>query len=579
MEEEVNQRRMYLAAALCLAVITLWQAFLAPSPPKRKSAADKGAVAAATKEPAKTTKTSTSAAKPVFEAKPRSPVAPTSFKFSGQVPGGEEDPIRYDITLTNVGAAIDRFELLSYKERDRDNRPTNDPIGLANPVAGSPRNDGYGQMAGIEFLEPTTFRVPTRSVYEVKEESADRILYKYTTDEGVEIEREYRFRKDSFEVELAVTVRNRSPREQKHRLQIHGALIASEAMEQGGGFLSRFVPPPDHLDLLCHVGNEVEREHHQSLRDESQPIRFKGPARWVAVDRQYFVAALIPRGRDEASCSLSAAKDIGQAALVLPSVSLKAGEEKRHKFTAYLGVKKPALLTQVEADLESAVDYTIFGLNLSLLCTALLWVLRLIHGWTGSWGLAILGLTVLVKLILFPLNQRSGKSMRAMARLKPAMEAIRKKFPDDRQRQSEETMKLYREHGVNPAGGCLPMLIQMPIWFALYRSLWVAVDLYQQEFLWMRDLTTADPYYILPVALIVVMFLQQRMTPTTMDATQQKIMQYTMPLVFGGMMSALPGGLCFYILVNTLLTIVQQHFINKAHGPLGGAPSVQEATA
>ena len=140
-------------------------------------------------------------------------------------------------------------------------------------------------------------------------------------------------------------------------------------------------------------------------------------------------------------------------------------------------------------------------------------------------------------------------------------------------------MRLYREHNVNPAGGCLPILIQMPIWFALYRSLWVSVDLYQQGFLWIEDLTTRDPLYILPIALVIVMFLQQRMTPTTMDPAQQKMMQYTMPILFGAMMLALPAGLCFYILVNTLLTIVQQHFINKSIGPIGGpaasAPGVK----
>jgi len=122
-------------------------------------------------------------------------------------------------------------------------------------------------------------------------------------------------------------------------------------------------------------------------------------------------------------------------------------------------------------------------------------------------------------------------------------------------------------------------LIQMPIWFALYRSLWVSVDLYQQGFLWVADLTTRDPYWILPVTLVVVMFIQQKMTPTTMDPVQQKMMQYTMPAMFGIMMAALPAGLCFYILTNTLLTIVQQHLINKSIGPMGGSPAAQEAKA
>jgi YidC/Oxa1 family membrane protein insertase len=209
----------------------------------------------------------------------------------------------------------------------------------------------------------------------------------------------------------------------------------------------------------------------------------------------------------------------------------------------------------------------------------LLAILAFIHSFTGSWGMAILGLTVIVKAALFPLSQRAGKSAKAMAALKPEMDATKERFKDDPQRQQEEMMKLMRAHGANPASGCLPVLIQMPIWFALYRSLWVSVDLYQEPFLWMPDLTARDPLWILPVLLVVVMYLQQKMTPTTMDATQQKVMLYFMPLMFGAMMAALPAGLAFYILVNSLLTIAQQHFINRSIGPLTGSSSAQEAAA
>jgi YidC/Oxa1 family membrane protein insertase len=156
------------------------------------------------------------------------------------------------------------------------------------------------------------------------------------------------------------------------------------------------------------------------------------------------------------------------------------------------------------------------------------------------------------------------------------MDEIREKYADDRQRQSEELLKLYRKHNVNPASGCLPILIQMPIWFALYRSLWVSVDLYQERFLWIEDLTTRDPYWILPLALTAVMFLQQRMLPTTMDPAQQKVLQYFMPLMFGSMMAFLPAGLSFYILVNTVLTILQQHFINRS---IGGPPKAEPVAA
>ncbi len=549
-------------------VLMLWQVMF---PPPKRPQKPKAPPAQAASQ--KTGTSSASAVSPVAQAPTRKAVERNDFVFKGEI---KEFGVPFEVTVSNLGGGIERFILPKYKERDKDNKATEDPISLANSTANlEPRLVPRRQMAGLSFGDKTTFSVPPRIDFEVTEKSADRVVLKHVTDEGVEIERHYSFKPDSFLIESTIVIRNGSKKPQKHQIQMNTALKATEAMKRGGGFLSNFKPPPDHLEALCRTDGSVEREPFQGLEDESQS--YSKSVQWVGVDRQYFTAAIIGLDRGEAKCKLSAEDGVARAVLVGPEVELAPGQEKRHLYTAYLGVKKASLLTKANADLEGAIDYTILGLNLAPLCQVLLWILAFFHKISGSWGLAIFGLTVLVKLILFPLNQRSGKSMRAMSTLRPQIDALKEKFPDDRQRQSEEMMKLYREHNVSPAGGCLPMLIQMPIWFALYRSLWVSVDLYQQSFWWISDLTTRDPYWILPVTLIVVMFLQQKMTPTTMDPAQQKMMQYTMPLLFGAMMSALPAGLCFYILVNTLLTIVQQHFINKSIGPAEGPTSAQGA--
>lgn len=573
MEEESNNRRLVLAAGLCLLVLMAWPVIF-PPPKSTMTHTEDAAVATSTATDngtAVATNTSTTVA-------PQPEVAPEIYTFKGVVDVDGSD-VPFTVDLTNMGGGVESFTLESYFERDKDNRATGEPIQLADGTTDIERDAdaAYRQMAAVGFLEETTFDVPKRPIYEVVEKTDTGVHYRYRTPEGVVVEREYEFRKDSFEVQLAVTVRNESPKAQTHRMQISAALEATDAMMQGDGFFAKLIPPPDHLQGLCYTDGEVEREAVQSLEEDTET--FSDSVRWVATDRQYFLAALISRDGQDHECRLTAKDRIANAALVTPKITLEPGRETRHKFTAYFGVKSQSLLTQVDAELEGAVDYTILGLDLGLLCNVLLSILALIQRWTGSWGVAIIGLTVLVKGILFPLNQRSMKSMRAMSALKPQLEEIRKNFPEDRQRQSEEQMKLYREHNVNPVGGCLPMLLQMPIWFALYRSLWVSVDLYQQGFLWIPDLTTRDPFWILPVALIVAMFLQQKLTPTTMDPMQQKIMTYTMPLVFGLMMSQLPAGLCFYIIVNTLLTIVQQHFINRSIGPPGGPAPAQEAKA
>ncbi|MBI2375752.1 MAG: membrane protein insertase YidC [Deltaproteobacteria bacterium] len=568
MDDSSQNQRMMIAALLCLGVIAGW-GVLFPPPKKPPKKPEPVAEAPAKLPLATATSTAVEIPKVGLDAVPTKVVAPETTSFTGQVVAhASQAPIPYAVSFTNVGGGIASFALPSYKERDASNRPTPEPIHLAFDDRPESR------MGGLSFLEGSSFKVPDDAVFEVVESRPNGVLYRYVTAEGVTIEREWRVSLDSFEIEHAITVKNTTAKPQKHRLAIAAALERKGATASEG-FL--FVPAPDHLNASCHAEGKVHRGLQTSLVGKKE--LYTEAVRWVAVERQYFLSALVLRDAEAASCELSGEGTAGIARLLLPLVELRPGEERRHKLTAFLGVKKPELLTRVNAELEAAVDYTILGLDLSILCQLLLSILGMIHGWSGSWGVAILGMTLLVKLILFPLNQRAGKSMKAMADLKPELEKVQKKFPGDRQRLAEEQMRLYKEHGVNPASGCVPILIQMPIWFALYRALWVSVDLYQQPFLWIPDLTARDPYWILAVALVLQMFLQQKLTPTTMDPAQQKMMLYFTPVLFGGMMAVLPAGLAFYMLVNGLLTILQQQFINKTIRPNPGPTSASGATA
>ncbi|MBI4815482.1 MAG: membrane protein insertase YidC [Deltaproteobacteria bacterium] len=571
MDDSSQNQRLMLAALLCLGVLAGWGVlFPQPKkPPKPAPSVQAPAVAGST-QIAGSTQSATVAFVKTATVAPTAPVEPKKTDFSGQVVAHPEQPaIPFFVSFTNVGGGIASFTIPSYKERDASNRPTSDPIQLA--FDDQPQD---GRMAGISLLDGSTFTLPPSATFEIVETKADGVVYRYVTHEGVTIEREWRVSKDSFELEHAITIKNTSAAPQKHRLAIQAALERKGATA-ASGFL--FIPPPDNLNASCYADGKVHRNLQTSLVGKIES--YSEGVRWAAIERQYFLASLVLRDVADARCELSAKGSIATSKLVLPLVELRPGEERRHKLTAFLGVKKPELLTRANADLESAVDYTILGLDLSLLCQLLLKILGLIHGFTGSWGVAILGLTVLVKLVLFPLNQRAGRNMKAMADIKPELEKAQAKFPNDRQRLAEEQMRLYKEHGVNPASGCVPILLQMPIWFALYRALWVSVDLYQQPFLWIPDLTARDPYWILAVALVVQMFLQQKLTPTTMDPAQQKMMLYLMPALFGGMMAVLPAGLAFYMLVNGLLTILQQQFINKTIRPNPGPTPPSGATA
>ncbi len=237
----------------------------------------------------------------------------------------------------------------------------------------------------------------------------------------------------------------------------------------------------------------------------------------------------------------------------------------------YAGPKRIDYLRAIGGDVEEAIDFGWFG----VIGRPLLMVMRFAHGFTGSWPLAIIILTVMVKALLWPVMGKSMKSMRKMQLLKPELDAIKKRLEKeakakgldkpDPQELNKETFALYKRHGANPLGGCLPMFLQMPVYIALYRTIYSSVELYNQPlFMWITDLTQKDPYYALPVLLGAVMFVQQKIMPNPGgDDAQRKMLLYFMPIMFSFMMMSLPSGLTLYILVNTVLSIVQNLWLRR----------------
>jgi YidC/Oxa1 family membrane protein insertase len=208
----------------------------------------------------------------------------------------------------------------------------------------------------------------------------------------------------------------------------------------------------------------------------------------------------------------------------------------------------------------SVIDFGWFG----FIGKPLQWLLKAIHGVFGSWGIAIILLTVVVKLATgyWTLKQLRGANL--MRAVQPKIKEMQERYKGDRQRQQQEQMAINKQYGVNPLAGCLPMALQMPIWIALYRMLSSAGELYLQPFLWIKDLTNTDPYHILPVILTAAQFLQMRMMPAAgTDPLQQKIMTYMMPIVFGGMSLFFPAGLTLYIFTNTTLSVLMSLYVNK----------------
>lgn len=281
----------------------------------------------------------------------------------------------------------------------------------------------------------------------------------------------------------------------------------------------------------------------------------------VAMGSQYFAAVLqdhsdlIPQAKTHASINEGVAET---------TVSYKPTQNASQiqlSQLLYAGPKSIDILKSVDAEMTEVIDFGFFG----FIARPMLYTMKWFFTMFQNWGLAIILLTIAVRFLALPLNILSFKSMKAMQKIQPLMTATREKYKDDPLRMNQEVMALMKTHKANPMGGCLPMLIQIPVFFALYRVIGSSVELYQSPFIfWIRDLSHHDTFYVLPILMGITMFIQQKMTPTAMDPTQAKILAF-MPLIFTAFMLTLPSGLTLYMFVSALFGITQQYFLLKSN--------------
>lgn len=307
--------------------------------------------------------------------------------------------------------------------------------------------------------------------------------------------------------------------------------------------------------LVSFSGNSLVRN---LLMDGNDKVKDLGPTRWVAATNRYFAVALVAQ-TDATGLLQPVSAHAGRISLVFPVT----GSDFSTTFRLYVGPKDIQALRAVDPSLDQTVDLGMF----TIVAYPILRLLQWIYSFAKNYGVAIILLTLLIKLVTYPLTFKSMKSMRVMAKMQPEIAALRERYKDNTEQMNRELMAFMRSRGYNPIAGCLPMLIQMPVFFALYQVLYSAVELYQAPFFgWINDLSEKDPYFITPVVLTVTMFIQQKTSPQTMtDPMQRKLMNF-MPVVFGLLMLTLPSGLTLYMLVNALASIAQQKWMNKQLG-------------
>ena len=397
--------------------------------------------------------------------------------------------------------------------------------------------------------------------------------------DGVELTRTYRStRPYTLDVETRVVNRG-APLSVEARVPVYQWVLRED---ENGKMMQR---PWQVAEGICRHGGELFREPRDKLLERRRTDDLSGAASFAAIGNTYFAMAIVPRGNDEARCRLYAEDRIAAAgeepigsvfgaSIGWPRTTIATGETQRFEATVFLGPKEPEALAAVTDDhrLTDTVNLGFF----SFIARQLLRFLRFLFSIVHNWGAAIMLLTLCIRVALLPLLARSMKSMAMMAKLKPELDDINTRLAENQEAKTLATMELYRKHGVNPISGCLPQLAQLPIWWALYTTLQTSVELFHAPFmLWWRDLSAPDPFYVLPLVLGAMMFLQQKlMPPQGMDPVQAKMMTYFFPIFLTGISLFLPAGLALYMLVNSCLGMLQQWYTKRQLDQLksGGGP-------
>ncbi len=282
---------------------------------------------------------------------------------------------------------------------------------------------------------------------------------------------------------------------------------------------------------------------------------------WVAMQQHYFLSAWVPDKDTKNVLYTRALNDDYTIGMVSQAIELSPQKNAKIGASLYIGPEVTSVLQDISPGLELTVDYG----WLWFLSSFLFSVMKSIHGFVGNWGWTIVLVTVLVKLAFYRLSASSYKSMAGMRKLQPKLQALRERYGDDKAKISQATMELYRQEKVNPLGGCLPIIIQIPVFIALYWVLLESVELRQAPFIfWVKDLATSDPYHVLPVIMGITMFIQQRLNPAPPDPTQAKVMMF-LPILFTGLFWSFPAGLVLYWIVNNTLSILQQWYITRKY--------------
>ncbi len=566
----MNQTRTFLVVAWLMLAFLIWQAWQQDHAPVVASTAI-GATAvaapmaaAATGVPSPTPNVPTAnlpAVAPAMATTPSTAVASVTAASPVMLNNGV-----LRLRIDPRGASVVGAELLAYAQTAARNSP---PVKLLD-------NDTAEFFVAESGLVSADKRAPDHlAVFQVEGAGGEKTLtpasnhvaqsFVWTEPSGVQVRKTYTLKRGSYVVDVHEDIRNGS---------------TSAWVGQNYRQLRR-VPPiikkssgltnPESFSFVGAAWYSPEDKYEtRALTKFDQPLDKTVTGGWTAMVQHYFMAAWIPDPKEATKLSIGTIAMNGtptyQVLALGPAVQIPAGGSRSIDARLYVGPELQGVLPSVAPGLGLTVDYGWF----TVFAGPLYWLLSQLHWLLGNWGWSIIALVLLIKIAMFKLSETQYKSMAKLRAVQPRLEALKERYGDDKQQYQTAMMELYKKEKINPAGGCLPMLVQIPIFFALYRVLLYSVELrHAPWFGWIHSLTDPDPYFVLPVLNALVMIVTQRMTPTPgMDPMQKKMMQF-MPLVMGVMFLFFPAGLVLYWVTNGGLGLLQQWWLMRRHGTPG----------
>ncbi|AAU90904.1 MULTISPECIES: membrane protein insertase YidC [Methylococcus] len=380
-----------------------------------------------------------------------------------------------------------------------------------------------------------------------------RVPLTWSDGQGVTVTKTYILRRGSYLIDMEQTIDNRSNTNWTGRQYMQLQRKEPTSAQEDSQFIRTYTGGVLHTE-----DKSYEKIAFKDMA--SGNLDAKSRQGWIAMIQHYFLAAWVPPAEDESTFYTKALADrVFVIGAYSPPAEVPAGSSQTLKARLFAGPKLQHVLEGIAPGLELTADFGI----LTVIAKPIYWLLETFHGFFNNWGWAIIFVTLVIKALFFKLSEASYRSMANMRKLQPKLVELKERYGEDRQRYNQAMMELYRKEKVNPLGGCLPILVQIPVFISLYWVLVESVDLRQAPFLlWLDDLSSKDPYFVLPLIMGVSMFIQQRLNPPPTDPIQARVMQF-FPLVFTVFFLFFPSGLVLYWVVNNILSIIQQWYITR----------------